>query len=54
MNLLCELRVFDVTLLSLGLAQALLVKINQQHVFHVVASVLKSNRNARRIRQSMA
>src|SRR2546426_2013248 len=38
-NLVGELRGLRVTLLPLGLAQRLLVMVNQQHIFHVDASV---------------
>jgi hypothetical protein len=38
-----ELRGFLVTLLSLGLVQKFLVKVNQQHVFHVCSSIVESN-----------
>src|SRR5438270_6526680 len=43
LNLLRDLRGFAVALLPLGLAQDLLVKINQQHELHKSASMSESN-----------
>jgi hypothetical protein len=38
MKVVCELLGLRVTVLPLGLAQRVLVKVNQQHVFHLDAS----------------
>src|SRR5207249_1081417 len=47
MEVLCELGGLHVALLALALAQGLFIQINQQHVSHLAASILKSNSECR-------